>query len=62
MKKFLIFLFISVLPGCSSPDNFDDCILENLKGVGDPMATKLIYRSCRNKFPEISDKMTSGKD
>lgn len=36
------------------PKNYDECILENMKGTTDQTATVLIMQSCKNKFPEQS--------
>ena len=36
------------------PDNYDECILESMKGVTSDVAARLIHRSCRNKFPKES--------
>jgi len=33
------------------PKNFDDCILENMKGVTSDQAASTIYGSCAAKFP-----------
>jgi hypothetical protein len=33
------------------PKNFDDCILENMKGVTSDQAAATIYASCSAKFP-----------
>ena len=38
--------------GLFGPSNYDDCILENMKGVGDRAAAIYIYQACRSKFPE----------
>jgi hypothetical protein len=34
------------------PRNYDDCILENMKGVASDVAATRIRWACRNKFPE----------
>lgn len=33
------------------PGNYDDCILENMKGVSSDVAARNIRRACRKKFP-----------
>lgn len=50
-------LLMILLTGCdqfSQPKNFDDCILKHMEGVTSDQAAKLIYRSCRAKFPADS--------
>ncbi len=55
-KKFSKLLGLLIfLSGCG-PTNFDECILENTKGVNDKTAAELIYLSCKNKFPEKTEK------
>ena len=56
MKALSIVLLVLVLTNtiASTKDtysDYDECILENLKGVTSDEAAKLIYKSCRNKFP-----------
>ena len=36
----------------AAPRNFDDCILESMKGVTSDIAAVMITKSCRSKFPE----------
>ncbi|TKB08404.1 hypothetical protein [Desulforhopalus sp. IMCC35007] len=56
MKKFLLALCVLSVP-CSSvagwfgPDNYEDCILENSKGVDSDVAARLVHNACRKKFP-----------
>jgi hypothetical protein len=33
------------------PDDYDECILESMKGVTSDVAAKAIIRACRKKFP-----------
>ena len=57
-KEIKVFKFIGLLfflGGCG-PNNFDECILENTKGVNDKTAAELIFLSCKNKFPEKIEK------
>ncbi len=35
------------------PDTYEECILENMKGVQSNLAAREIARSCRRKFPLI---------
>lgn len=37
------------------PSNYDECILESMKGVTSDKAAILIAMSCRKKFPEESE-------
>lgn len=37
--------------GCGA-SNYDECVLESMKGVTSDVVAKEIIRSCRNKFPE----------
>ena len=37
--------------GFFGPSNFDECILESMKGVTNNAAAKAIYHACRSKFP-----------
>ena len=34
------------------PKNYDDCILENIKGVTSDVGARLVYQSCFTKFKE----------
>lgn len=38
--------------GLGGPDDYDECILNNMKGTTSDIAARAIYRSCREKFPE----------
>ncbi len=40
----------------SGPGNYDDCIIDAMKGVTSDVAVKAIERACRNKFPELTYK------
>lgn|SRR5574337_1024859 len=50
----LIFSPSIVFAGIFGPGSYDDCILENMKGVTNEIAAKAIIQSCRKQFP--SDK------
>ena len=56
----VLFLILPMLlPGLASgatPSDYDECILESMKGVKSDLAAKSIIRSCRNKFPEELNK------
>lgn len=59
MKQIIIAgILIIYLSGCgqmSSPKDYDDCILINMKGVDSDLGADQIRRSCRKKFPEGSE-------
>ena len=38
--------------GIFGPSNFDDCVLESMKGVTSDVAARAIYKSCLEKFPK----------
>lgn len=40
-------------------NNYDECILESMKGVTSDVAAKLIQQSCRKKFPRESQEQKS---
>ena len=42
----------AALAGLLGPSNYDECILENMKGIGDRTAASAIVLACRSKFPE----------
>jgi hypothetical protein len=41
--------------GWFGPSNFDECILQNMKGVTSDVAAGQIVRVCRHKFPRDDD-------
>ena len=38
--------------GQSDPSNFDECIIDAMRGVSSDVAARAIIESCRNLFPE----------
>ncbi len=51
-------ILIVFLVGCdqiTSPKNYDDCILNNMKGVDSDLGASQIRQSCRKKYPEGSE-------
>jgi hypothetical protein len=38
--------------GWFGPSNYDECILESMKGVTSDVAARMIARSCQEKFPD----------
>jgi hypothetical protein len=58
-----LFLVLLVCPAVSfagwfGPSNYDECVLDSMKGVTSDMAARAIMRSCRDKFPEKRPKDT----
>ena len=52
MQIFLILLLVFATQSVQAAGrNFDDCILESMKGVSSDFAAETIARSCRKKFP-----------
>lgn len=56
---------ISIAATCSSahagwwgPSNYDECILESMKGVTSDVAARNIVAACRRKFPEADTSCT----
>lgn len=47
-----------VVPGVSrsEPSNYDECILDAMKGVSSDVAARAIIESCRRLFPEMPEK------
>lgn len=60
MKQTLIFITLLFTPLLANawnlfgPKNYDDCILEGMKGVTSDLAARNIMNSCREKFPSKS--------
>ena len=46
-----IWMPIPVMGGWFGPSNYEECILENMKGVSSDKAVREIRRACRVKFP-----------
>ena len=53
----LIFLVLlqSANAGLFGPSTFEDCVLENIKGVSQPQKIGVVKKMCRNKFPLKDD-------
>ena len=47
----LVAALLLTLTGCG-PRDYDDCILQAMKGVNSDMAARSIAKSCQDKFPE----------
>jgi len=57
MKKNLYIVILGLssqlsYAGIFGASNFDDCVLDSMKGVTSDIAARSIYQSCRQKFPE----------
>jgi len=48
----MLFPSVRALAGIFGPSNFDECVLQSMKGVTSDAAARIIARACRNKFPE----------
>lgn len=47
----LLFASASATAGLFSPTTYDECILENMKGVQSDVAARAVAKACREKFP-----------
>lgn len=61
MKKifpisFFLFIYFSVNGFCGfwdkKPENYNECITKNMKGITSDLAARQIVRACREMFPE----------
>src|SRR3989344_762952 len=57
MIKYCLIIIVCIYPtvslgGWFGPSNYDECVLESMKGVTSDLAARAIMRSCRDKFPE----------
>lgn len=57
MIKYCLIIIICIYPSVSlggwfGPSNYDECVLESMKGVTSDLAARLIVISCQNKFLE----------
>lgn len=55
MKKILVLMLLMVTNSCFAwslfgPKTYDECVLENMKGVNSDTAARLVANSCREKF------------
>lgn len=53
MSIFVLCLVVinSSYAGWFGPSNYDECILDGMKGVNSDVAAKLVAQACRKKFP-----------
>ena len=54
-----IWMPIPAMGGWFGPSNYEECILENMKGVASDAAVRAIARVCRKKFPPVESKLRS---
>lgn len=50
-NRWVLALLIFVLLSSCGPQNYNDCILENLRGVSNDQVARQVARACRAKFP-----------
>jgi len=43
---------VSVSAGWFGPSDYDECILQSMKGIQTPLAAKFVHESCLKKFPK----------
>ncbi|NLY15344.1 MAG: hypothetical protein GXZ05_03045 [Gammaproteobacteria bacterium] len=63
--KLLFSVLIFSLFGCdqiTSPKDYDDCILKNMRGVDSDLGAAQIRSSCRKKFPKESEYRNKERD
>jgi hypothetical protein len=56
-KQILLLPLLLISPGIShgdlsDPSNYDECIVQSMRGVSSDIAARAIIESCRNLFPE----------
>lgn len=61
-----LLVFFSVLAsGCnqlSEGESYEDCILKNMRGVQGDVGARLIWDSCRKKFPKDGQSRTKARE
>lgn len=68
LKTKLIFVMLAALISFNiayawspfSPNNFNDCVLEAMKGVTSDTAAQLVYKTCQQKFPDSAPNASGG--
>jgi len=50
LRRLAALLIVLPLTSCG-PQNYNDCILENLRGVSNDQVARQVARACRSKFP-----------
>ncbi len=50
LRRLVALLIVLPLTSCG-PQNYNDCILENLRGVSNDQVARQVARACRAKFP-----------
>ena len=67
MKKSILFTCGAVVLalGCvyylNQPRTYEDCIIENLAGVENTQAARMIRAACQKKFPELFNASPPGE-
>lgn len=51
----LLGISFAAAAGWFGESNYDDCILENIKGAQNPEAVSAVKQDCRTKFPDRPD-------
>ena len=65
---FMLLCIALMLPSESSaqgffgPKDYDDCILQNMRGVTSDTAAGLVHRACLSKFPKEEPKVQNNRD
>lgn len=65
LTKTLLIFFCVLTSGCnqiSEGDTYEDCILKNMRGVQGDVGARLIWDSCRKKFPEVGQSRTNARE
>ena len=52
----------SCIAGWFGPSNYDECILDSMKGTTGDLAAQLIAKSCRKKFPVKPEPVIPSRD
>ena len=65
MVKFILCIFLFATPvqaGWFGPDNYDECVLKNIKNAQSDIAASLVRKSCANKFYDTSPEGVAQKE
>jgi hypothetical protein len=66
--KHFVFMSLLMMFGCSlpavaglfGPSNYEECVLENMKGIQSNTAAGAVMQACRKKFPQKIESNTAG--
>ena len=61
IKSILAVIVTIIIFMLTRSNNYDDCILKNMRGVNNDIAAAQIRRSCRARFPEKLERKKYGK-